>query len=115
MVRLNTLPHADRAHLQAKPLPEVGKTAWQPSRALSESRVALLTTSGIGLRSDQRFELRDTTYRVIPGEVEAKDLVMSHASVNFDRTAFQLDLNVAFPIDRLRELEAGGEIGSLAN
>ena len=40
---------------------------------------------------------------------------MSHISVNFDRTGFQQDLNVAFPIDRLRELAAGGVVGSMAS
>ena len=37
---------------------------------------------------------------------------MTHASINFDRNGFQEDVNVAFPIDRLRELEADGTIGS---
>ena len=39
---------------------------------------------------------------------------MSHASVNFDRTAFQRDINVVFPLDRLRAMVATGTIGSLA-
>jgi D-proline reductase (dithiol) PrdB len=39
---------------------------------------------------------------------------MSHASVNFDRTAFQRDINVVFPLDRLRAMAAAGAIGSLA-
>ena len=38
---------------------------------------------------------------------------MSHISVNYDRTGFQEDRNVVFPIDRLRELAAEG-IGSVA-
>ena len=42
------------------------------------------------------------------------DLIMSHISNNFDRTGFQQDLNVVFPIDRLRELAADGTIGSVA-
>jgi hypothetical protein len=54
------------------------------------------------------FDRDDGSYRVIPAETPASDLVMSHISVNFDRTGFQQDLNVAFPIDRLRELVAGG-------
>ena len=39
---------------------------------------------------------------------------MSHSSVNFDRTGFQQDVNTVFPIDRLREAETAGEIGSVA-
>jgi len=53
-------------------------------------------------------------YRVIPGDVEAKDLVMTHISTNFDRTGFQQDWNVVFPLDRLRELAREGVIGSVA-
>jgi D-proline reductase (dithiol) PrdB len=40
---------------------------------------------------------------------------MSHISVNFDRTGFQEDLNVVFPIDRLKELATEGVIGSVAD
>jgi D-proline reductase (dithiol) PrdB len=43
------------------------------------------------------------------------DLVMSHISTNFDRTGFQQDWNVVFPLDRLRELAAQGIIGSVAD
>jgi D-proline reductase (dithiol) PrdB len=39
---------------------------------------------------------------------------MSHQSVNFDRTGYQEDHNVAFPIDRLNELAHRGVIGSVA-
>ena len=40
---------------------------------------------------------------------------MSHVSVNFDRSGFQEDINVVFPIDRLRELAADGVIGSISD
>lgn len=39
---------------------------------------------------------------------------MSHQSVNFDRSGFQEDHNVVFPIDRLNELAPEGIIGSVA-
>ncbi len=39
---------------------------------------------------------------------------MSHMSVNFDRTAFQQDPNVMFPLDRLRELARDGEVGGVS-
>jgi D-proline reductase (dithiol) PrdB len=40
---------------------------------------------------------------------------MSHVSVNFDRSGFQEDINVVFPIDRLRELAGEGVIGSISD
>jgi D-proline reductase (dithiol) PrdB len=39
---------------------------------------------------------------------------MTHISVNFDRTGFQDDVNVVFPVDRLREMAADSGIGSVA-
>jgi D-proline reductase (dithiol) PrdB len=39
---------------------------------------------------------------------------MSHISINYDRTGFQEDWNVVFPLDRLNEMAADGEIGSVA-
>lgn len=39
---------------------------------------------------------------------------MSHVSTNFDRTGFQQDWNIVFPLDRLQELAAKGIIGSVA-
>ena len=56
----------------------------------------------------------ETGYRLIPKDVDAQDLVMSHISTNFDRIGFQMDMNIVFPLDRLRELEEQGFIGSLA-
>jgi D-proline reductase (dithiol) PrdB len=53
-------------------------------------------------------------YRVIQGNIDARDLVMTHISTNFDRTGFQQDWNVVFPLDRLKELAAKGIIGSVA-
>ena len=67
--------------------------------------MAVVTTAGLHRRDQVAFRIADTGYRVIPGDVAGSDLVMSHTSVNFDRTGFQQDSNVVFPIDRLRELE----------
>lgn len=60
------------------------------------------------------FDLRDTSYRVIPGDCDTADLVMSHSSVNYDRTGWQQDVNTVFPLERLRELQSAGEIGAVA-
>ena len=47
--------------------------------------------------------------------VDPGDVVMSHVSVNFDRTGFQQDLNVCYPIERLDEMARDNVIGSVAN
>jgi D-proline reductase (dithiol) PrdB len=40
---------------------------------------------------------------------------MSHVSINHDRNGYRRDLNVIYPIDRLRELAEEGVIGSVAD
>ncbi len=115
MVRLSDLPDYEREHLLQKNMQPLGPTPWVPlSKPLSEMRVALITTAGLHFRDDPTFEFADATFRPIPGEENADDLVMSHSSVNFDRTGFQEDVNLVFPIDRFRELASEGAIGSLA-
>lgn len=57
----------------------------------------------------------DLSYRVIQGDLGAEELTMTHSSVHFDRSGFREDVNLVFPIDRLRELEQEGVIGSVAD
>ena len=108
MVRLSDLPEHERAHLLSKNLGPLGPPAWvAPGKPLADRRVALVTTAGLHRREDSAFALTDASYRVLPGELAASDLVMSHSSVNFDRSGFAEDVNLVFPIDRFRELAAG--------
>jgi len=115
MVRLADIPEVDRAHLLAKRCPRLPGTAWTSPRPLAKSRVALVTTAGIGLRSQGSFDFGDLAYRVIPDNTPAAEIVMSHVSVNYDRSGFQEDLNVVFPLDRLRELVDNATLGSMAS
>lgn len=82
---------------------------------LRQRRVAIVTTAGVHLRDQPRFEMGDTSYRVLPGDINGDDLIMSQGSVGFDRTGFQQDANTVFPIDRLREMVGDKKIGSIAN
>ncbi|MBC7780562.1 MAG: selenoprotein B glycine/betaine/sarcosine/D-proline reductase [Proteobacteria bacterium] len=97
-------------------IPAFSGQPWVAGPPLDERRVALITTSGIHRRDDVAYAdgAVANDYRVIPGDVDADDLVMSHLSTNYDRTGFQQDANVVFPIDRLRELADEGVIASLA-
>lgn len=118
MVRLTDLPEWEREHLleKAREAPRFATRPWVSGPALSKRRVAIVTTSGVHRRIDRPFSLiPDTDYRVIPGNTRADELVMSHVSVNFDRTGFQQDLNVVFPLERLGELAQAGVIGSVAD
>src|SRR5262245_43268138 len=91
------------------------KIPWTPLRKpLSECKVVLVTTGGVHMRRDKPFNLNsDSTFRVIPGNVLPEDLAISHQA--YDRTDAIKDINLVFPIERLRELEAKRVIGRLAD
>jgi D-proline reductase (dithiol) PrdB len=81
-------------------------------KPLNQVRLALVTTAGMHLRTDKTFTPGDQSYRVIPSNAAARDIIQSHNSIGFDRTAVYRDLNVTFPMDRLRELVERGVIAS---
>jgi D-proline reductase (dithiol) PrdB len=116
MVRLADLPEWDRKSKleKVKELTGFDARPWVKPPPLAQCRIAIVTTAGVHRRGDRPFGPGATDYRIIPGDTRAADLVMSHQSVNFDRTGFQEDHNVAFPLDRLNELAARGVIGGVA-
>jgi D-proline reductase (dithiol) PrdB len=92
-----------------------GDVPWAPlHKPLSECKVALISTGGVHLRSDRPFNLNgDPTFRIIPKDVDAHALAISHQA--YDKTDALKDINLVFPIERLRELEAEHVIGRLAD
>ena len=76
-------------------------------------KLALITTAGLRLSQDRRFAVDAGDYRVIPAE-RADEAIIDHYDAAFDRLGFIEDSNVVFPLARLREMAAGGEIGSVA-
>lgn len=79
---------------------------------LSEATVAIVTSAALHRMGDDGFTQGDTSYRAL--DRADRDLVLGHWSPNFDRTGFQIDLNVVYPIDRLEELAVSGVIGAVA-
>lgn len=116
MARMEDIPEGERIMMEGPDCTGFeGRLPWVTGPGLSERRVAILSTAALNLRSDAGFAPTEAGYRVIPGDVHPKDVVMSHVSSNFDRSGFQQDLNVCFPIERLRELADEGVIGSVSN
>ena len=114
MVYMRDMSKAAFDRIMNQELPDYGTTACQDGPPLSQRRIAIVTTAGLHRRQDRPFTLGVGEYRIIPDDTDMADLIMSHVSSNFDRTGFQQDLNVVFPIERLRELAAEGSIGSVA-
>jgi D-proline reductase (dithiol) PrdB len=115
MARIEDLPDYEQEFLLKFPTPTYETRPWVTGPPLKERKIAAVTTAGLHQRGDRPFSVGVPEYRVIPSDIKADDLVMSHISVNFDRSGYQEDLNIAFPIDRLNELANNGEIGSLAS
>src|SRR3954452_18387507 len=114
MVRLTALPAAQAERYAALECPSFDTTPWVDGPPLSERRVAIVASAGLGVRGEPPFRGRDADFRVIPSTTRADQLLISHISINLDRTGFQEDWNVVFPLDRLNGLAAEGTIGSVA-
>lgn len=86
------------------------------NKLFSESKIALVSSAGVHLKDDEAFDMEsrkgDSTYRVIPGDVDSSSLMVSHS--HYDNKGANADINVVFPIDRLRELVEREQIGSVA-
>ncbi|MGH9348679.1 MAG: glycine/sarcosine/betaine reductase selenoprotein B family protein [Vicinamibacterales bacterium] len=98
---------------QVRPVPRA--RLRQPVAAC---RVAIVTTAGLVPPGVPPFDLGrlggDATFRVIPADADLTRLDLQHRSQAFDRGAALRDPNVAFPLDRLRDLVAAGEAGEVA-
>ncbi|MFC1876647.1 glycine/sarcosine/betaine reductase selenoprotein B family protein [Thermodesulfobacteriota bacterium] len=115
MARLDKYSEEERSHLLGLPCPNFETTPFAAGPSLTERRIALISTAGLHRRGDRPFAIGEADYRLISADTPSNDLVMSHISTNFDRTGFQLDLNLVFPLDRLSELAKQGFINSLAD
>ncbi len=115
MARLELIAEPMRSYITKTKLPAFDTHPWVSGPPLKRRRVALVSTAGLHRRDDRPFSLDPGNYfRVIPGDTAANDLMMTHISANFDRSGFQQDWNVVFPLDRLRELSNEAVIGSVA-
>ncbi len=113
MTRLTDLPPAQAKRLAELECPDFATRPRVTGPALSRRRVAIVSSAGLVVRGENPFRGRDPDYRVIPADTRPEELLISHISINFDRTGYQEDWNVVFPLDRLRELAAEGTIGSV--
>jgi D-proline reductase (dithiol) PrdB len=82
-------------------------------KPIAESTIGIFTSAGIQLRHEPLLsETNDLSYRLIDRETPYSELIVTHHTPV--RTWALEDINVAFPRDRLVELEAEGMIGKLA-
>src|ERR1700676_5249731 len=83
-------------------------------KRISDSTVGLFVTCGAQLSEDPPLgETEDISFRLVHRDTPLSRLVVSHKT-KVRKWAIE-DLNVAFPLDRMKELEADGTIGRLAH
>jgi D-proline reductase (dithiol) PrdB len=90
---------------------------WSPpTKELSASRVALLSTGGIRLVSQSPYDVdcehAAVTWNEIPRDAVASDFAIDHEHYNHEDA--DRDVNCMLPVDRIDELAVAGEIGEVA-
>jgi D-proline reductase (dithiol) PrdB len=90
---------------------------WTPfTKGLKNSRFAIVTTAGVHLKGQTPFDMEDTegdpTLRELPRDTPGEDFMITHDYYNH-RDADR-DINIVYPVDRMKELVQEGVIGGLA-
>ena len=96
---------------------KVGGIPWAPvTKPVKDCKIAIVTTAGVHLKSQKPFDMHDPhgdpTYREIPKDTSKEELIITHDY--YDHKDADKDINVVFPIDRLKELKETGEIKDIA-
>jgi D-proline reductase (dithiol) PrdB len=116
---LSELPAALRLFLRAYPWRRIDPVPWAPlGRPLAQARLAVVSSAGFVAPGQAPFDetLRggDASFREIASDVDLATLRETHRSQSFDHSGIARDPNLAFPLERLRELVRAGRLGSLA-
>ena len=107
-----------RIFLKAYPWRRIDPVPWTPlAKPLQRCRVALVSSAGFVLPNQQPFDDNrrggDPSFREILSDVDVRTLMDTHRSESFDHAGMRQDPNLAFPIDRIRELQESGRIGEV--
>ena len=113
MVLIKDMPLVGRGFINNLQKYHFDNPSWTQPLSHSDRRVSIVSTAAISKRNDKPFSWLANNHRVI--EKSDLDLVMTHVAVEYDRTAWQQDLNTILPIQRLEEMADQGEIGSVSN
>lgn len=107
-----------RMFLKAYRWRRIDPVPWaELKKPLAESRLALVSSAGFIAPGQEAFDEGkkggDPSFREIPADIEAGSLVNTHRSESFDHEPVEQDPNIAFPVDRVRELVERGRLGSV--
>lgn len=114
VARPDDIPQPTRDVVLNLPCPAFETTPFVSGPPLTQRRIAILSSAALIRRGDKPFPFGSGECRFLSVDTPTKDLLISHVSINFDRSGWQRDVNVVYPIDRLRELATDGVIGGVA-
>ena len=114
---LSEFPLKYKLFLKAYPWRRIDPVPWAPlKKPLKDSRAAIVSSAGLVGPDQEPFDdsIRggDFSYREIPDDTDVYTLMDTHRSDLYDHTGLRQDPNLAFPLDRFRELVRDGRIGS---
>ena len=113
MTKISQMPAVAKGFISNLDLTTFDDPAWSKPAPAQKRRISIVSTAAVSQRGDKPFSWLAKDYRVF--NKNDRDLVMTHVAVEFDRSAWQQDLNVIIPLDRLEEMAKNGEIGSVAD
>jgi D-proline reductase (dithiol) PrdB len=114
VARIDEIPEPTRTAVLGLDCPAFPEQPFLAGPPLRERRVAIVSSAALHPREEAPFPAGTPEVRLLPASLPAGALVMSHISINFDRTGFQRDINTAYPIERLQALAVEGLIGGVA-
>jgi D-proline reductase (dithiol) PrdB len=93
-----------------------GEVPWaEPRVPLRKAVIALVTTGGVHLTSQTPFDMSDLggdpSFRELPVDAPVEALCITHDY--YDHRDAANDLNLVYPVQRLKELQNAGAIGGL--
>jgi D-proline reductase (dithiol) PrdB len=91
---------------------------WTPvTTALQNSKIALVTTAGVHHKDQEPFNMKDRdgdpSYRIIDATRPLSSVMITHDY--YDHSDADRDINIVFPIERLKEFAKEGFIGQIAD
>ena len=113
MTKISEMPAVARGFISNLDLTTFDDPAWNTPVPAQQRRVSIVSTAAVSRRGDKPFSWLARDHRVF--HKTDRDLIMTHVAVEFDRSAWQQDLNVIIPLDRLEEMAQNDEIGSIAD
>ena len=97
--------------------PDDGQIPWTPfTKPLSQCKLALVTTAGIHHPHQPPYDMADKTgdpsFRILDSETIEGSYTITHDY--YDHRDARRDLNIVFPLTRLKEIHAAGCIDAVS-